>query len=53
MIVVEERSQELKSRVRVRDEPLVRGVRLCLLELGEGRGSSVSARRLCNLVVDK
>ena len=53
VIVLEEGSEELKSRAHVRDEPLVRGVRLYLLELGEGKGSSVNARRLFSLVVDK
>lgn len=53
VIVLEEGSEELKSRAHVRDELLVRAVRLYLLELGEGKGSSVNARRLVNLVVDK
>lgn len=38
VIVVEEGREERKSRARVRDEPLVRGVRLCLSEWEEGRG---------------
>jgi len=38
VIVVEEGREELRSRAHMRDEPLVRGVRLCLLEWGEERG---------------
>lgn len=46
----------MRSRAHVRDEPLVGGMRLYLLELGGGEGgreSSISARRPFNLAVEK